>query len=253
MGVRSKYKSQVAAEKAAEHAPVVVSPAAAEGHPTVAIGVHVDPVAEAQAKSDAADSATARLKEQIEALHQAEHMQRNPREAKLHLWRQQGMDEPTERFLRDNPALIDHDQLTSQIAQQAARHHPPGTDQHREAVKAIFNDLMGKAEAERLARNAPQPPPQAPPHHEPAVHVHVTHEGDDMPNSDGPAFDRRIHSAPIDRDAAGSRGNAPGKVTLSAEERSFARQIGLSETEYARQKGNLREYKRTRGDEFSGR
>jgi hypothetical protein len=265
MGVRKRYQAQVAAERAAEQsAPVVVTPAAAEGHPTVAVSVRTGPdtvteytkrVADADSHASKLkaqvppdeDDATKRLQVQIEEMRRSEQLQRqaqliqtNPREAKLHLWRQQGMDEPTERWLRDNPVMIDNHELTRHVAEQTAKHHPPGSDAHREATRQLFNGLMGKAEAERLARNAPQPPPLAPPRHEPAVHVHVSHDEEpDMPNSEGPAFDRRIHSAPIDRDAAGSRGNASGKVTLTPEERQFARQIGVSEVDYAKNKQKM--------------
>ena len=62
-------------------------------------------------------------------------------------------------------------------------------------------------------------------------------------------------SAPVSREVPTSAGvrQSRSEVTLSREERDFARQIGISETEYARGKMRLPEYKRVRGGESGGR
>jgi len=226
--------------------PVALTPEAAQGNPSVTVGVSVG------RDSTNGDEATQRLQQQLAALEQSHRIQHDPREAKLAMWKQQGMSNEDEAFLRENPVLIDHHQLTEQVANEAAKHHQRGTDEHRAATKALFNHLMGDAERELLAKAAARrsPPQQQPP--TPRFDIDPDTGANVMPTdneySEPPS--RRIVSAPVSRTGGGSYGGGTGKVTLTAEERNFAKQIGLSETEYASQKLKMhKDYFPTRGRE----
>jgi hypothetical protein len=226
---------------------VAVTPEAAQGNPSVVVGVHVGH------DSTNGDEASQRLQQQLAALEQSHRIQHDPREAKLALWKQQGMSNEDEAFLRENPVLIDHDVLTGQIADEVAKHHQRGTDEHRAATKALFNQLMGDAERELLAKAAArrthQPSPQQQPP-TPRFDIDPDTGANVMPTdndySEPPS--RRIVSAPVSREGrSGGYSGGTGKVTLTAEERAFARQIGLSDTEYATQKAKLSDRATTRG------
>jgi hypothetical protein len=244
MGIKSAYRQKSENKSEPAPTPVVVTPEVAKGEPpSVVVRVH----------AGNNDDASQRLQTQIAALEQAARIQHDPREAKLAFWKQQDMSPEDERFLRENPVLIDHDKLTSQVSHEAAKHHPPGTDEHRQAVKALFNHLMGDAERELLAKAAARRPMPAPQMINTPPHVQVSHNGGHaMSNDYSDPPERRVVSAPVSREgrSGGSYGGPSGKVTLTQEERNFAHQLGLSETEYAKQKLKMHhDYFPTRGRE----
>jgi hypothetical protein len=80
---------------------------------------------------------------------------------------------------------------------------------------------------------------------------HYTNYGSTPPEEPDYEPQRRIVSAPVSRGE--SYGGNRQKVTLTPAQREIAKLSGLTEVEYAKQFLKLDEYKRTRGDEFSGR
>jgi len=243
MGIKSAYrqKSENKSEPAPAAPKVVMTPEVAKGEPpSVVVSVH-----------SGSDDASQRLQAHVAALRQSEQMQRDPREAKLHQWKQHGLSPEDERFLRENPVLIDHDRLTGDVVREVAKHHPPGTDEHREAVKVLFNRLMGDAEKELLAKAAAQRSHQPPPPPTPHPQYTATVGGHAMPNdsSDEPIDPRRVIGRIGFERSGGGHVSGSGKVTLTPEERAFARQLGQSEELYAANKLKIRQSDITRGRE----
>jgi len=188
---------------------------------------------------DAADAATEVLKAQIAALKRGETMQRQQAEvaAKAAEWQARGgptheelldhwehnhgMPRAERLFLEANPSLIDNPQITSLAAHEAHKQGlQRGTDAFNQATLAAFHRHLNEARRQ-VEQPARSPAPMlAAPERDPSSFV----------------------SAPVSREAPsagdGSR-TRPGQIHLTSEERSFARQIGLSETEYAKQKQKL--------------
>jgi hypothetical protein len=175
------------------------------------------------------DEAALALQNQLAHLKKSEDLQRQyaaqlarqrppSREEKLSAWRAQGAEESELSFLEQNPELIDRPDVTSQAA-AAALHAglQRGTDEFNNAVKLNFDTLLGRAEAQAQAGERffqPRPVPATEP--------------------PGPAA---FVSAPVSRrEAGGPRELSPRSVKLSPLEQEMARNVGISDAEYAKQK-----------------
>jgi hypothetical protein len=203
----------------------------------------------AEQKSDnPADDAEFALKHQIEALRNSEQLQRQrmeqeqqarlmraaqlqdmrppSREEKLAAWKQNGLTEANERFLLENPELIDFDRVTAFATQAAlSAGHEHDSEPFREAVKKGFHDTMRRLKAESEV-TSPTPQyfrPQAP------------------PEPPSPASVRSaLVSAPISREVpSGDRIPVPSRITLSKDEQDIAKSLGLSAKDYAEQKRRM--------------
>ena len=213
---------------------------------TVGMGAHIPgedgAVNVAVAEAAKADDAALALQRQIDALRVSEDMQRQhaaqaanrrppTRDQLLHLWRSQGMAEPEEAFLRENPEMIDHAAITALAANQAAqRGHERGTDAHRHATREIFHQHLAHLQAQAPANSAPPPTaaffqPPAPP---------------------APPDRAAMYSAPVSRgEVGGYREPSPSQVRLTLEQKEIARASGISETAYARNLLRLEREKRS--------
>jgi hypothetical protein len=241
MGLKSAYR-----EKSAENIPPEIP--TEPNIPQVEInGMGADPVAEISGATDDDDdgvepvptaielNAENALAAQIEALKRSGELQRQRQEAaamaargqpmsrsqKLDLWTQQGMPPEERAWFEKHPELIDHPQVTAAAALEAERQgHTRGSKSHRKATRNIFNQLIGgKASA--------QPTPEffQPPAVEP--------DEPDEPRES-------IFSAPVSRETPSAAGiyrePSPSSVTLTVDEKQIARNSGISEVEYAKQK-----------------
>jgi hypothetical protein len=259
MGVRSKYREQVLAEKAGEiPAEPNIPKVKIDGEPadTVGISAEIPPhepsaaVADAMANSAKADEATIRLKKQIDDLKKSEEIQRQRQtvavqptpEQALQFWKSNGLDEAGERFLLAHPQHILG--LTNFAGQRASQQgHQFGSAAHIEAAKAVFHENLMRLE-DQAQQRVPEPS---------ATERHVMPPDDYRPTPAMPppsSFplpqstdeDRRsaFVSAPVSREtpsAGGSRSNR--QIRLTAEEREHARMAGVTEVEYAKQKQRL--------------
>jgi hypothetical protein len=219
-----------------------------DNQPTIKIEVNGEPIAEpvreALNQASAADAATEALKAQIAALKRGEEMHRQHAEAQAEVaakaeeWKQSppshkdlldhweklhGMPRVERLFLEEHPELIDNRELTAQAALEAHQQGlERGTDAFNQATLAGFHRHLQGAQRQVEQPERPAPPMLAAPERDLSA----------------------IVSAPVSREAPsagdGSR-NRPGRITLTAEERNFARTIGLSEENYAKQKLRLLE------------
>jgi phage I-like protein len=238
MRTKSAYR-----EKAAENIPPVAVAAAPDG-PVVAVEQHHEPRAELAAleyaeKATKADEAAEALRKQVEELRKSERLlaqqaqyaaqlqqQRPPtRSEKLAMWRAQGTPEAELEFLEANPELVDYSGLTAVAAAEAAQAgHKRGSHEHMRATKEIFDKHLAHLQAQQQADSAMAPAPKF-----------------FAPEPSRPAVRSPIVSAPVSREIAsgGPRPTYetdPRRVTLSVDERAIAKNAGISETEYARQK-----------------
>jgi hypothetical protein len=180
-------------------------------------------VREALNKASVADAAAEALKGQLETLKRGEAMQRQ--HAEMHL----KVAEAEHAFLQAHPELMQHQQITQHAAGLAQQQgHVRGSAEFNEAVLRNFHQTL-----KELEQQVQEPPPMYRPAPQP--------EPSERPRSD-------IVSAPVSREApsAGDGSRASSRsITLSAEERHFARTIGLSEAQYAQQKMRLQQAKAT--------
>ncbi len=215
---------------------------------TVGMGAHIPgedgAVNVAVAEAVQADEAALALQRQIDALQQSEQLQRQHRatmaqqrpshDQLLHHWRtNHGMSEADERFLRENPELIDNPQLTAIAANEAAQMgHARDTEAHREATLELFHQHLAHLQAQAPANSAPQPTPeffQPPPPPPPA-----------------PPDRAAIYSAPVSRgEVGGYREPSPSQVRLTVEQKQIAAASGISDVQYAKNLLRLEREKRS--------
>jgi hypothetical protein len=198
------------------------------------------------------DEATLALQKQLADLKKSEALQREyaermarqhtqppTREQKLAMWQQQGMTEDDARFLSENPQMVDLHDVTRVASEEAAQQgHERGTEAHRKATKAIFDEHLGHQQAQPAASVEPTPaffePPEA---------------------SRSPAAPDRaaLYSAPVSRGTpSGGTGQRPARqITLTPQDQEYARIAGVSDVEYAKQKQRLAQHK-ANGD-YTGR
>jgi hypothetical protein len=194
------------------------------------------------------DEATLTLQKQIADLKKSEELQRNyaryaaqqqiaapaptlpaDPEARIALWRTQGLDEGDAAFLSEHLEMAERPDLTRLASDEAAQHHQRGTDDHRQLTKEIFDQHLALRQAAPAAPVQPAPAFFAPP----------------SPVSE-PAGPASYVSAPVSRHAAGSpRELSPSQVRLSPAEVEMARIAGISPAEYARQRQRLDFEKKT--------
>jgi hypothetical protein len=195
--------------------------------------VEVDEAFKRQAESSDPSLALAR---QIEELRKSEALQRQAAmmpqrplspEEKLAAWRSQGMSEADERFLVEHPLMVEHSALTAQAAAVAAQQYQRGTDDHRRATKQLFDQHLA-----HLAQAAANPVPTAQPIPEYFRPPEPKPESTPSPAS--------YTSAPVSRSGGGFQSS---RVTLTREDKEYARIAGISDVEYAKQKQRLAEMK----------
>ena len=181
-----------------------------------------------EALAEATDEATRRLQHQLAQLQHSEQLKRQAAtmpqrppswEEKLAAWRRGGMSAEDERTLAEHPLMIDHHELTAVAAHEAAQQYERGTDSHRQLTRELFDRELARLQAHAAPAAAqstffsPPPPPE-------------------------PRSAASFVSAPVSREVPSASGREPSlrSITLSAEERSLAASLGLSETTYAKQK-----------------
>jgi hypothetical protein len=187
-----------------------------EATPDLAVSAELpDAAHEYEKEITTADEASAVLKRQIEALEQSEQLQRQYAERQHQ-----------------------HTQHMNQLAEFAASEadkqgHERGTDGHLSAAREIFQNYLAHLQAQAQAAAAPQPTPQSIPRPSlpplpPELPSSVSH-----------------FSAPVSREAPTASGQrtSASRITLTKEEKDMARIAGVSEVEYAKQKGRLIEEK----------
>jgi hypothetical protein len=243
MGVRSRYKQQIAADEIPTFEKIKINgePAEAVESPNPAVAIAVEKAAEA-------DEATERLRKQLADLQHSEQLQRQhaahvavaqQQDQAINFWRHNGVSDTQLRFLLASPGALD--QLTNIAGNEAVQQgHQYGTAAHTEAAVRIFRDRLNTLEAQTASTRPTQlePSPHAPPPHRPP------------PPPPSPESERAaLVSAPVSRGDIGSYSRNPSQVRLSPQQREAAALAGISETEYARQFQKLDAYKRQRGVE----
>ncbi len=202
-----------------------------------------DAATEAMEAAMEADSAKTALMRQIEALKQAEYVQRQhaahmaqaarplSREERLGAWKEQGLTDKEAAWLQDHPEAIDFPQISGIAANEAlALGHERDSDAYFRATAERFEHHMRELRARAAAQETPQffKPP------EPRV--------GSMPSEGS------IVSAPVSRGvpSGGPRVETnPNRVRLSAAEIEIARASGISPAEYAKHRLELERQKRT--------
>jgi hypothetical protein len=237
-----KLKSAYRPKKPDTEIPEPAAPAISEPEPELA--PKLEPAADSPAleeqqreRTEQADEAAERLRDQLKALAQSENIVRYHRptyaelaqrpfirDQLLEQWRHQGLSDANVRFLQANPELIDNFELTHYSANRATQEgHQPDTDAHREATRRIFNDYV----AETVRKEA-EPPPKFFQAEPPAI-----------PAPRQPPSKSSHYSAPVSRETPSSRiyeaDNDPRSVRLSADQVEAARIAGVTPAEYARQ------------------
>ena len=195
------------------------------------------------------DEATLALQKQLADLKKSEAMQREfaaqvaaqraaqmapaptlppGREERIALWRTHGLTDDDAAFLEANPELIDNPRLTRVASDEAEQQgYERGSDSHRQATLELFNQHLGHQQAQPAASVGPASTPtffEPPaPSRSPAT------------ERPGPAS---YVSAPVSRREVGApRGpTSPRQVKLSGLEQELAKNLGISDLEYAKQK-----------------
>jgi hypothetical protein len=202
-----------------------------------AVAVEVRPESEPQPQPP--DEAALALQKQIAELRRSEELNRHAaeqavrmpqrpltREEKLAAWQQQGMPADQLEFLKANPELVDYSELAAFAANEAAQAgHERGSRQHMEATKQAFDQHFARlqAQAQHQTESAMQeskffaPLPLPKPRTTSIVSAPVSRE---IP-SGGPRSEFETN---------------PGRVVLSPDEKIIAKNSGISEVEYARNK-----------------
>jgi hypothetical protein len=189
------------------------------------------------------DEATLTLQKQIADLKKSEQMQRefaqhvaaqraaqmaapepalpSDPEARIALWRTQGLSDHDADFISEHLELAVEPHLTRIASDEAAQHYERDTDAHRAATLEAFHRLQGQqAQAQPAPAATPEffrpPPAPSPTRAEPSA----------------------MYSAPVSRQApsAGYRETNPRQTKLSVEEQQVARASGISDVQYAQNK-----------------
>jgi hypothetical protein len=247
MALRSRYREKIpAAETRAPNIPEEPI------QPSESVHINFDTKAEPAIGIVSADEypqpdeATLTLQKQIADLKKSEEMQREfarhvaaqraaqmaapeptlpaDPEARIALWRTQGLDEGDAAFLSEHLEMVERPDLTRIASDEAAEHHQRGTDDHRAATLEAFHRLQGQqTQAQPAPAATPEffrpPPAPSPSRTEPSA----------------------LFSAPVSRQAqSDGTGQRPARtIRLTAEEQEYARVAGVSDVEYAKQKQKL--------------
>jgi hypothetical protein len=250
MRTKSAYR-----EKTAENISAAVEAAiAAPEAPAVAAEVKPEPQAETEAahkyaeQVTTADQAAEALRRQVEALRASEALLRQAaqpqrpltREEKLAVWQHQGMPVDQLEFLKANPELVDFSELAAFAANEAAQAHERGSIEHMRATKELFDRHMQHLQ-QQAQTNFPEPVMTATPKFFASP---ATNGQQQRPEKRVPV------SAPVSREipSGGPRSEYqqdPTKVHLSVAEKEIARNSGISEVEYARNKIKMLRMKAT--------
>jgi hypothetical protein len=176
------------------------------------------------ATAEAQDDASRAFQVQIDNLRKAEQVQyeRNKLAA----------------FLKANPAMVRHPEITGQAEIEAQREHAYGSPAFYEAVKSNFDRLTSPEEvsAEYLEKMQALGEDVS----EPELEVY------EPPAPSIPRHDSMMYSAPVSREVPGSSYNdRSGRVTLTPAMKEAAAIAGVSLSEYAEQVLRLREEKKS--------
>jgi hypothetical protein len=206
------------------------------------------------------DAATARLQQQLGALHSAEQLQQQTQaraQAELNavrFWRHHGVsDSQLQLILSHGDGALTH--LSNAVGQEISKVHRQGTPEHTRAAIELMRRHASNMERDAVLRatpggaraleamNAPPPTPQEPaPFRAPPPPPPPEPDSDEMGGRYSAPVSREVHSG------SGAR-LSPGQVRLSAAQVEAAALAGISATEYARQLAKLGPYKASRGDE----
>lgn len=210
---------------------------------------HMLPVVEAM-EAPPVDEASAAFQKQIDALRQAEQVQRQRQaappalpespEARLEIWKRQGISDDDAEHLND---LIEYPAITAEAVRDANRQGlNPNSMEFHQAVRASFaNRIVARMHA----------PPEVNPVEEALEQARrdVT-EGPDLsePREVRTSGRSSFVSAPVSRETMAngsynSYGERPGRVTLSIAQKEAAKIAGVSEAEYAANVLRLRQEK----------
>jgi hypothetical protein len=155
----------------------------------------------------------------------------------FNFWKQSGLSPDQEQILRANTVLMI--QLTDSAAQQATRQgHQFGTAEHIEAAKKAFFEQLEQARQHATAPQSTEPLPTAGNQTDPAMETPPFFK---PPPAKPPRTPASHYSAPVSREVP-SGNPRPGyetderRVTLSPDEKVIAKNSGISEVEYARNK-----------------
>jgi hypothetical protein len=188
-------------------------------------------VQEALQEAAQADEAAAALKKQIEAVYAAEETQRQaalaanihrlPLDEKIKIWQANGLSDAEADFLRQNPEVANHPEVSGWAANKAMHEgHQRDSAAYFQAVEENFQAAMRHMQAQASSPQVPEffraPPPRQPMPRTPAHFVSAPVTRGDVP------------------DGTPRQLNNPGKVTLTAEQREAAKLSGITEVEYAR-------------------
>jgi hypothetical protein len=211
-----------------------VEPPAEPSQGTVAEAANDEAAQDAPPASNPADTA---LRQQFEAMQQAQQMQRQqaamasriprtPQEL-VALWKAQGLTDREAQFLLDHQEMIARPDFIARAANEAqAQGIERDSDEYFQTIADSFNrqvEERAQRKAKKAKKHAEPPPefftlPPAPP---------------EQPEQSMSS----IYSAPVSRQVGGgSVPTSPRSVTLTTAEREAARMSGISEMEYARNK-----------------
>jgi hypothetical protein len=168
------------------------------------------------------------MKLQIEAMRRsAELQQRYGAQVQLvNAWRRSGVSEPEIEFLLSHPDFVRHQKVAQRALNQVVGEgHQRNTPEFFTALESAFNDHMQDKQERKIAKAASEPVPeffQPPP----------------VPEPEPPAQRESIYSAPVSREVptGGYREPSLSSVRLTIDEKQIARNSGISEVEYAKQK-----------------
>jgi hypothetical protein len=205
-------------------------------------------IAAAEKADETAVPANLALRKQIEALHHAEQTQRQwaqqrelerqqremqimsmkppSVEERMEWLRQSGVSIGDRKMVLETPGMLDHLEVADFAANQALQAgHQRDTDSYRIAVRQNFQAAM-KHLQQQAAHDAPEPfrpPPPPPPQPVASARAALT-------------------SAPVSRDVPRGGDYVPSvtsRITLTPDELSIAKSLGLEAKEYAEQKRRM--------------
>jgi hypothetical protein len=243
MGVRSRYKEQIAAEKAAEE----ITPRPSEKFKVELADAAVDD----KTAPGPMDEATLRLQNQINELKKSEALQYQVAE------QAQRAVAVEQQFVQAHPELLEHPKLTEWAVAVALQHgYQRGTPDFLDVTKQLFDRQMAAQANAAPATQQSEPAAPEPPHQvqEAPMPNHPFHQRPPPPPPEPSEQSASIYSAPVSREASGGgyRQSSPSSVRLSPDQREAAKMSGVTETEYARQLQKLYEAKRDE-DRYSER
>ena len=183
MRLKSAYRAKLADNIPAETPHIPDEPI--QPSESVKINFDTDKAEPVAAIEATADEATLTLQNQIAHLKKSEDLQREyalhmqaqraaqmaapeptlpaDPEARIALWRTQGLDEGDAAFLSEHLEMAERPDLTRLASDEAAEHHQRGTDDHRQLTKEIFDpSTLPSGKPHRRTPYSPRRPSSVP-------------------------------------------------------------------------------------------